>query len=149
MCIEARPIKKAKKKGIKSRKEKFSSVIFSKEAPAITGIAKRNENLKAFSLLIPSKIPVEVVEPALEIPGIKARACEMPIKTESLREIFCFLLFSLEEAKTKNNPEIAKPKPITTKLEKYLSIRALRKKPIIAAGIVATTKSKTNLKFSV
>ena len=44
---------------------------FKSEAPAITGIAKKNVNSAATLLSNPSKSPPIIVEPLLEVPGIK------------------------------------------------------------------------------
>ena len=48
-------------------------------APNITGITIKKENLAASFLLFPKKIEVQIVAPDLEIPGITANACDIPI----------------------------------------------------------------------
>lgn len=47
--------------------------IFNKLAPAITGIAIKNENSLATYLEHPQYRPPKIVAPDLEVPGIKAR----------------------------------------------------------------------------
>ena len=44
-------------------------LISVRETPKIIGIDNKNENLIAFSLLIPNNVAVEIVAPLLEIPG--------------------------------------------------------------------------------
>ena len=46
--------------------------IFSKLAPSITGIARKNVNSVATNLDAPNKIPPTIVAPEREVPGIKA-----------------------------------------------------------------------------
>ena len=53
-------------------------------APAITGIAIKNENLAASFGWIPIIIDKEIVIPLLEIPGIIAKSWKKPIITEDL-----------------------------------------------------------------
>ena len=50
----------------------ITSKNFLKPAPAITGPAKIKANLAASSLFRPKNKPAEMVEPDLEIPGIRA-----------------------------------------------------------------------------
>ena len=49
-----------------------TSKNFLKPAPAITGPASIKANLAASSLLRPKNNPAEMVEPDLEMPGIRA-----------------------------------------------------------------------------
>ncbi len=53
----------------------FTSSAVNKPAPAITGIASKNENRAAFSGEIPNSIAVPIVAPDLEMPGMIAMAC--------------------------------------------------------------------------
>ena len=53
-------------------------------APRIAGMARRNENDITSSFFIPNSNPVEIVEPDLDIPGMIASACEIPIMIDSL-----------------------------------------------------------------
>ena len=55
---------------ISEKDRSFSSRI---DAPKIAGIAKINENFRAFSLEIPLKIPADIVDPLREIPGKSAK----------------------------------------------------------------------------
>ena len=45
----------------------------------MAGIERRKENSKAFSRLIPSKRATAMVAPLLEMPGMMAMPCTMPI----------------------------------------------------------------------
>ena len=70
-----------------------------KAAPAIIGVAKKNENLAAASLVKPKHLAVVIVIPDLETPGIKAKACEHPIiiaceKVSFFKFIFCKQILS-------------------------------------------------------
>lgn len=51
------------------------------KAPIMAGIESINENLKAFSRFIPSKSAVAIVVPLLDMPGIMAMPCAVPIRT--------------------------------------------------------------------
>ena len=63
--------------------------ICKKAAPNKPGIAKKNENLAASLWTIPNSKAVEIVMPDLEIPGIKANTCIIPInKTIDIVNLF-------------------------------------------------------------
>jgi len=54
--------------------EASKSKAVNNPAPAIAGMASKNENLAAFSGEIPRNIAIPIVVPDLEIPGIMAMA---------------------------------------------------------------------------
>ncbi len=56
-------------------------------APATIGVDKRNEYFATDSLFIPSILPVVIVIPERDTPGINANACESPIKNVCLNVI--------------------------------------------------------------
>ena len=58
------------------------------DAPIIKGIAIKNENLIASSLLTPNSNNVDIVIPDLEIPGNSAKICNMPTIIASFKVIF-------------------------------------------------------------
>lgn len=59
---------------------------FSKLAPSIVGIAKKNENSAATYLDAPSRVAPIIVEPDLDVPGISARHWNRPIPRANLKE---------------------------------------------------------------
>ena len=66
--------------------------IFSRLAPNITGIPRKNENSAAAALEQPRTMAPSMVEPEREVPGIKARSCTMPMRNAVLAEICPTLL---------------------------------------------------------
>ena len=52
------------------------------------GVESKNEYLATASLFIPRSLPVVIVMPDLETPGIKANACEHPIINVCLKFMF-------------------------------------------------------------
>lgn len=109
-----------------------------KNAPSITGINKRKENFTDSSFFTPAKNPVEIVIPALEIPGNNASACIKPIN----KEFFQFKFFSVFANLVKNTIIDVNKKniPINRKEDKPFSIIPLKKKPNNNAGIVPIIK---------
>ena len=68
-------------------------------APMIIGIDRRKENLAAWLGGIPKNIPIDIVEPDLEIPGIIAKACAIPTRIDEDKENpFCRFLKFLGES---------------------------------------------------
>ena len=64
-----------------------------KKASPSTGTKTiKKENLAIFSLLLPKRIPVAIVEPERESPGNTAHACANPIIKASRKEMSCFTL---------------------------------------------------------
>ena len=57
-------------------------------SPRMGGMTMRNENCASFSFLLPSKMPVAIVEPERERPGSTAAACAKPMMKASFIEIF-------------------------------------------------------------
>ena len=56
-------------------------------APNTIGVDNKNEYLAVDSLSIPIALPVVIVTPERDTPGINARACENPIKNVCLNVI--------------------------------------------------------------
>ena len=124
--IENNPIRKVRTKGIIKFAEKEISEKFRITAPNIAGIERRKENLIAFCLLNPKSIPVLVVEPERDIPGIKASAWESPIMNVFFK-VGCLFVLGFREAVNKNNPVIMKPIDIKNRFENKDSIVSLNK----------------------
>ena len=64
--------------------DNISCAIF----PKINGMTIKNEKRADFSLSTPNNTDVEIVAPDLEIPGIIAIACDIPISIASLTPTF-------------------------------------------------------------
>lgn len=73
----------------------------------IIGIESKNENLLAFSLLLPHRIAVHIVAPLLEIPGKTAIPCANPIIKAELLLISLFTTFVFFCNISVNNNSIA------------------------------------------
>ena len=86
-------------------------------APKITGIESINENLAASFGGIPKDIPIVMVVPDLEIPGMIAIACVIPINIEEDNEKFFFQFLKFLE-KTNKIPVIHKATPTVYTLSK-------------------------------
>ena len=56
--------------------------IFKSDAPSIMGIAIKNENSALALRLTPESIPPIMVEPDLDVPGIRASVWKAPIPSE-------------------------------------------------------------------
>ena len=106
-------------------------------APKITGITIKKENFAASFLSLPKKIDVQIVDPDLEIPGIIAKAWDIPIIKECDLVISLFPDFMIL-VKNNNNPVIINIIPTMVKFpEKRYSILSLNKNPANPAGIMA------------
>ena len=75
-------------------------------APMV-GIAIKKLNLEAVLLSSPNKSPADMVNPDLEVPGIKANDWANPIIKASLKVMFsiCVLWDLLNVARNKTNPK--------------------------------------------
>ena len=73
------PTKKLTNTPNKNSKEKMNSLNFNIVAPNTIGADNIKENFAVDSLSTPIALPVVIVIPERETPGIKARACEKPI----------------------------------------------------------------------
>ena len=62
-------------------------MIFNNEAPSMTGIAMKKENSAAVERVKPSIVPPKMVEPLLDVPGIRASTWKHPIRKASLGPI--------------------------------------------------------------
>ena len=118
-------------------------------APNIIGIDIKNENLRAVFSFKPRSRPVEMVVPEREIPGRIDNTCAVPIRKAFLEFnlVFCLVIGRLAITSTK--PVIAKPMATIVRFENIDSKTSLKRKPIIAAGIVAIIKNIPNFPFSV
>ena len=115
-------------------------------APEIAGIANKNENLAASLGGIPNIIPVVIVIPDLEIPGIIANACDKPIKKLLLKLNVEFdLLILIDNRRT--NPVIIKQTETSLVDSNKVKIIDLPPRPNITDGIVPIIKKKTNFLF--
>ena len=65
-------------------------------APRIIGVARRKENLAAFSRVSPRKSPVEILIPDLDDPGNSATIWLKEITSESINPISLSDLFDSE-----------------------------------------------------
>ena len=92
---------------------------------------------------------VDIVVPEREIPGIKERICEVPIKSAFVFVIFLFLEFRGRLAIIRIILVIPRPIARIVRFEKIDSNDFLNINPISAAGIVATIKSQAMRPFSV
>lgn len=113
-------------------------------APNIAGIANKNENLADSLLLRPNNIPVEIVEPDLDIPGMIARACEIPIVSDFkvlflFNSVFflCVGYCDLNFVENKITPVINNAIDTMNMSEKSFTNMSWRKYPAKAVGIEA------------
>ncbi len=115
--------------------EKYALPISSIPAPIANGINSRKENFVALSLGIPANNAEEIVIPDREIPGKSATIWKRPMISAFLALSGCNLLAK----RVKNNivPVKIKAIPITSNDERVCSIRSLKKRPKMTAGIVA------------
>src|SRR3990167_9529118 len=84
----------------------ITSKNFLNPAPAITGPAKMNANLAASSLLRPKNNPAEMVEPDLEIPGIRANDWNRPIANEPTIVVFSLVFIFLPNFSARINTKL-------------------------------------------
>jgi len=114
----------------------------------MAGIESRKENLKAFSLFIPSSSAVAIVVPLLDMPGIMAIPWAVPISMASkyvIFPVFSFVVFVGYRIK----PQIMKAAAIGVAVLNVFSIGVPKIKPIKAVGIVPTVISGISRPVSV
>ena len=100
----------------------------------IAGITSRKEKVATCLLSKPNKSPVEMVEPDLEMPGTKARACEMPMIMLSYHFIVLFPgNFSEMNSKSAVN---SKAMPTALMLVNNEAMVSFRRKPVNAIGML-------------
>ena len=107
----------------------YSNIV----APIIAGTESRKENFTANSFLMPKSKLVEIVEPDLEIPGIIAKPCAIPIITAGNGDNFFFPSKNLVEMR--NKAVVSNPTPTTFVFVNKDKKKSLKTKPIIAVGI--------------
>ena len=115
------------------------SIAVISPAPEIIGIASKNENFAASLGFKPSNVPIIIVMPDREIPGIIANAWDKPINKLLfilIDDLFVFILFD----KNRINPVKIKETDTSLIDSKNSEIYVLAPNPIIAAGIVPITK---------
>lgn len=112
------------------------------KAPMMMGTDSKKEKSAALPFSILQAIPVKIVLPDRDIPGIIDIACAMPIAMPLFMLIFP-LLFSNNFDKNKTIVVMASPIATIRRLLNAFSIKSLNKTPIIIAGIRATIKIKT------
>lgn len=105
------------------------------KAPIVNGMNIKKENLAAFSLFIPRKEAEEIVIPLREIAGNNAKTWKSPIINEFLKFNVLFVIFT-NFVESKTNPLSIKNKPINKKELDVFSIKSLKRKPNIPAGII-------------
>ena len=114
-------------------------------APKIIGAESKKENRAAAVLLRPKNKPEVIVAPALEIPGIIEKACEMPIITASFFVIplISFLCRAYLSARYKTKPAIDNVPAISRGFLKIVSACFSKSSPKIAPGMVARMRSQS------
>ena len=135
------------KKKLVSSSLKFSLVAVNRPAPKIIGSASKKENLAAESLFNPTSSPAAMVMPDRDMPGIIAIACAKPIKIQEklFNSKISLLISPFLSEKNRIIAPIIKAKDIIKGLRKEVWATSLRKKPAIAAGIVAKAIFQNNL----
>ena len=110
-------------------------------APIIIGIDNRKENLAALGADKPIKIPIQIVAPDLDMPGIIAAACANPISNPINKVNFTFLLtinfdvISIIPVQINDNE--------TNRISSNINdIESLKSRPTKRAGIVPNTNAK-------
>ena len=104
-------------------------------APAIAMEPSMNEKRAASSRFKPRSVPVRIVEPERETPGMRAMDWAIPISRVFFQVSFLFLLFG--SGIWKSAPTIIITIPTERALRKIASIWSSSVKPMITAGIVA------------
>ena len=81
-----RPIKRSKSSSPVAEKPfKTNFRIFNSDAPAMMGIAIKNENSALATRDTPVSIPPSIVEPDLDVPGTSDKTWNVPIRAASLK----------------------------------------------------------------
>ena len=108
-------------------------------APSMAGMDRRKENFPESSRSRPQKSPVEMVAPALEIPGMMANPWAIPIIMESIHPILSKSLpsFFAHLVNQSTEPVMRSIPPTTLGLEKSDSNQSLKKMPMRPVGMVA------------
>ena len=125
-------------------KERPNFKIFTKLAPNITGIARKNVNSAATYRDVPSKSAPTIVAPERDVPGISESTCHPPMSNavchDSCDSFVTFGIFPLFQFSTTMNkiPYRINIADIISGLCKCASIQSSNRIPITPAGIHAT-----------
>ncbi len=108
----------------------------------------RNEYLNTFSFSTLLNNPVVMVTPLLEIPGIRAMPCAIPISNES-KLVSSLPFFLRSETKSKGPVISSKARPTARMLLKKDSKMSWKTRPMTAVGTLPTAMYRASLPSSV
>ncbi len=112
-------------------------------APRIAGIANKNENLIAATMLRPKYKLAVIVIPDRDTPGMIAKHCAQPMNKASLTVIFCLpYLDLLSHTQPRTRPKHSDATATIHASLRYISTKSENKKPTITSGSVATKRLK-------
>lgn len=148
-CSADRPVIKAINAPVKSGKLIFGnppiSLSDTRNAPLISGMAARNEKLKASSLLILRKSKVEMVVPEREIPGSKAKIWVNPMIAATGKVIFLSSDLSRQNFVTVKS---ISPFTSSVRVMRYVEENTVSKKSLISMPARPVIKVTANIFFS-
>ena len=101
--ITSKPTKKLANTPIINGTLNTKSLNFSTVAAKTIGVDNKNEYFVAASLVTPMALAVVIVTPERDTPGIKASACDNPIKNVCFNVISSYYTLFLEFLSTKYN----------------------------------------------
>ena len=110
-------------------------------AAATIGVESKNEYLATDSLFTPNALPIVIVTPERDTPGINARACDNPIKNVCFNVIFSNSVsdFTFLSTMYKTIPITINAIPIIIGVVNASPTNLSNTNPIAPPGIVAST----------
>ena len=121
--ITTKPTKKLVNTPIKNANENSNSIIFNIVAANTIGVDSKNVYFATATLSTFKALPIVIVAPDLDTPGIKANTCDIPIKKACLNDIFSYVVSDLDFLSTiyNNIPITIKAVATINGLVKYSS----------------------------